>query len=82
MDATLSWVKGADAPPLLQTTIGQALDAAALRWGALTLPLGFLLGGLVIHDGDPGIGVVLVPIGAVMLLYGVGSAARTLGKIK
>src|SRR5579872_357406 len=33
MDATLSWVKGADAPPLLQTTIGQALDAAALRWG-------------------------------------------------
>src|SRR5277367_945055 len=33
MDATLSWVKGADAPPLLETTIGQALDAAAARWG-------------------------------------------------
>ena len=33
MDATLSWVRGDDAPPLLETTIGQALDAAALRWG-------------------------------------------------
>src|ERR1700690_2244044 len=33
MDVTQSWVKGADAPPLLETTIGQALDAAAARWG-------------------------------------------------
>ncbi|HZZ90540.1 MAG TPA: AMP-binding protein [Caulobacteraceae bacterium] len=33
MDAQLSWVKGADAPPLLETTIGQALDAAAATWG-------------------------------------------------
>jgi len=33
MDARLSWVKGADAPPLLETTIGAALDAAAERWG-------------------------------------------------
>ncbi|HEY1753416.1 MAG TPA: AMP-binding protein [Caulobacteraceae bacterium] len=32
MDETLSWVKGADAPPLLETTIGEALDAAAIRW--------------------------------------------------
>ena len=33
MDASVSWVRGADAPPLLETTIGQALDAAAARWG-------------------------------------------------
>src|SRR5579864_9064557 len=33
MEPRLSWVKGADAPPLLETTIGQALDAAAARWG-------------------------------------------------
>jgi fatty-acyl-CoA synthase len=33
MEAKLSWVRGADAPPLLETTIGAALDAAALRWG-------------------------------------------------
>ena len=56
--------------------------SVALRWGGLLLPIGFLLGGIVIHDGDPGFGVVLVPIGAVMLLYGVGSAALSLGKVK
>jgi len=32
MDDRLSWVRGADAPPLLETTIGQALDLAALEW--------------------------------------------------
>src|SRR5580658_198212 len=34
MDESLSWVKGAGAPPLLETTIGEALDAAVARWGA------------------------------------------------
>jgi fatty-acyl-CoA synthase len=33
MDAELSHVKGANSPPLLEITIGQALDAAAVRWG-------------------------------------------------
>jgi len=33
MDARLSWVRGEGAPPLIETTIGAALDAAALRWG-------------------------------------------------
>ena len=54
----------------------------ALLWGSLLLPVGFFLGGLVIHDGDPGLGVLLVPVGALFLLYGVGSAARTLGRVK
>ncbi len=54
----------------------------ALLWGSVLLPAGFLLGGLVIHDGDPGIGVLLVPVGALLLLYGVGSAARSMGKVK
>ena len=54
----------------------------ALLWGSVLLPVGFFLGGLVIHDGDPGIGVFLVPVGALLVLYGVYSAARTLGKIK
>ena len=31
--AELSWVRGADSPPLLETTIGQALDLAVERWG-------------------------------------------------
>ena len=33
MDANLSWVKGADEPPLLEDTIGVALDRAAAQWG-------------------------------------------------
>ena len=52
----------------------------SLLWGAVLLPAGFFLGGLVIHDGDPGVGVILVPIGADLLLFGVGSAARSLGR--
>ena len=33
MDRNLSWVEGADAPPLLEITIGQALDHAVNDWG-------------------------------------------------
>jgi len=33
VDRNLSWTKGASEPPLLETTIGQALDEAAERWG-------------------------------------------------
>ena len=33
MSQTLSHVTGAKTPPLLEQTIGQALDAAAMRWG-------------------------------------------------
>ena len=56
------------------------LASLSLLWGSMLLPAGFFLGGLIIHDGDPGVGVILVPIGAVLLLYGVGSAARSLGR--
>lgn len=52
----------------------------ALIWGSLILPLGFFLGGIVIHEGDPGLGVLLVPIGAFMLVYGTACAARNLSK--
>ena len=33
MDEAMSWARGADEPPLLEETIGQALDRAALHWG-------------------------------------------------
>jgi fatty-acyl-CoA synthase len=33
MDSGLSWIKGAVQPPLLEITIGQALDRAADQWG-------------------------------------------------
>ena len=41
------------------------------------LPGGFFLGGLVIYAGDPGIGILLVPVGAVLLLAAVFLIARS-----
>lgn len=52
----------------------------AILWGSALLPAGFFLGGIIIHDGDPGLGVLLVPVGALLLLYGVYSVARALGR--
>jgi len=51
--------------------------SSALIWGSVILPAGFFLGGIIVHDGDPSLGVALVPVGALFLLYGVGSAARS-----
>lgn len=69
----------------LRTVKGFALTPGASRallWGAVLLPAGFLLGGLVINGGDPGLGIVLAPVGAVLLLYGVGRTAWELAKAK
>ena len=46
-----------------------------LRLGALLLPLGFLLGGILNAEGDPSLGIALVPIGALLLLVGLVLAA-------
>jgi hypothetical protein len=53
----------------------QAIAALGLRAAALLLPLGFLLGGLWHFKDDPGIGIFLVPIGAVLLLVSAISIA-------
>lgn len=50
--------------------------SGALTWGAVLLPAGFLLGGVWIHDGDPGVGVALSPVGGLLLLIGVFGAVR------
>ena len=39
----------------------------------ITMPLGFFLGGLSLYGGDPGVGIILVPVGALMMLTGVGT---------
>lgn len=46
-----------------------------LTIGGLLLPIGFLLGGIVIYDGDPGLGVLLVPIGGAFLFVAVAATA-------
>lgn len=52
------------------------LVSRALRASSVLLPGGFFLGGAVFYGGDPGLGILLVPVGAVCLLYAVASTAR------
>ncbi|MCB9528461.1 MAG: hypothetical protein H6701_08720 [Myxococcales bacterium] len=52
-----------------------AVASAALRAGSVLLPAGFVLGGVWIHGGDPGLGVLLVPLGAVALVLGAATVA-------
>jgi len=52
------------------------LMSAALIGAGILLPAGFFLGGTAFYGGDPGLGVLLVPIGGVLLLLAVFSIAR------
>src|SRR5207302_4891834 len=54
----------------------------ALIWAAILLPAGFFLGGFVTYDGDPGLGVWLVPVGAALLFYSIARIALDLSKRK
>jgi hypothetical protein len=47
----------------------------ALRLGAVAMPLGFFFAGVWHPEGDPGPAIWLVPPAALLLLYGVISAA-------
>ena len=53
--------------------------SSALIGASVVLPAGFFLGGIRFYAGDPGVGVALVPIGAVLLIYGAVDVARQLG---
>ena len=44
------------------------LSSLGLRSAVVLLPLGFLFGGLWHFKDDPGLGICLVPIGALLLL--------------
>ena len=59
----------------------QELAAAsnALVAATVLLPLGFFLGGIRFYSGDPGVGVALVPVGAVLLIYPAVVVARLIG---
>ena len=55
------------------------VSSACLTSAGILLPAGFLLGGVVIYDGDPGMGIFLVPIGAAFLAVAVFLTARLAG---
>lgn len=59
-----------------------ALASAGLLVGTLLVPAGFFLGGTRIHAGDPGLGVLLVPPGALALIAAVVLTARAVGSGK
>ena len=44
------------------------LASRALRMASVLLPGGFFVGGLHIYDGDPGLGIVLAPFGALAMV--------------
>lgn len=66
-------------------TVGATTGAVArlgsaslsLRLASVLLPGGFFLGGVQFYAGDPGWGVVLVPVGAVLTIYAAVVTART-----
>ena len=52
------------------------IASRSLHAAALLMPTGFFLGGLFLHGGDPGIGVILVTPGALLLMLSVWLTAR------
>ena len=63
--------------PASASTRRNVISTCMLIAGTL-LPGGFLLGGFFLHGGDPGIGIWLVPIGALSLCVGVFLATLSL----
>lgn len=70
---------------LALAALGDRVTADALRLrrictlacvGAVLMPLGFLLGGVLNSEGDPSFGIALVPVGGVVLLVALLLAAH------
>ena len=49
----------------------RGIASGCLRAATILVPSGFFLGGVRIYSGDPGLGIILVPIGAVLLILAV-----------
>jgi hypothetical protein len=52
------------------------IASPCLIGSSVLLPGGFLLGGTFVYGGDPGLGILLVPVGAVLLLVAVFLTGR------
>ena len=51
--------------------------ARLVAGGAVLMPLGFFLGGILNSEGDPSLGIALVPVGAALLVVALVRAARS-----
>lgn len=54
------------------------LASACLMGGSVLLPAGFFIGGAFARGGDPGAGVLLVPVGALLFMLASALTARSL----
>jgi hypothetical protein len=54
----------------------RSLASRCLTSALILMPLGFFLGGVFIHEGDPGLGVLLVAPGGLLLAIAVFLTAR------
>ncbi|HEV8542602.1 MAG TPA: hypothetical protein VGR78_09435 [Verrucomicrobiae bacterium] len=50
---------------------GKDFVSASLLGASVLMPVGFFLGGLFIYAGDPGLGILLVPLGGLLLFCAV-----------
>ena len=56
------------------------IASASLLGASVLLPGGFLLGGLVVYGGDPGVGILLTPVGAALLVVSIVLVVRSVGR--
>ncbi|MBM63823.1 MAG: hypothetical protein CL484_12830 [Acidobacteria bacterium] len=64
--------------PDIATSSSLRTTSTGLVAASLLLPGGFFAGGVQFYGGDPGLGILLVPIGAVCLAVSVCQIARSL----
>ena len=57
--------------------IDDVRNVKLLALGAVAMALGFALASLDLHESDPGVAIVLVPIGALVVVRALYVAART-----
>ena len=66
----------ATARELRFSVAGARAAPLGLRLARLLMPAGFFLGGLWLYGGDPGLGVLLVPLGGIALVVATALTAR------
>jgi hypothetical protein len=65
----------------LSSAVNFRTISRCLTGAIIFLPLGFFLGGVWMFDGDPGPGIFLVPLGAVLMLIAVVQFVSVIRKL-